>query len=205
MTRRYDVDWGTQRLTLAETGAIVDENTTVTNWSVGDPMPSVPKCIGTAAHAWWSCEDVEAAWSALRAHTTDVPAAGGLLTDDAGRLLCIHRIGHWDLPKGKLEAGEALEEAAAREVQEECGVPLPEVLSPFATTYHVYGPDEGLMKVTHWYQMAFPEGVQCGALVPQTEEGITEVRWAAPEEVEQLEPQAFGNIARLMAAWRASR
>ena len=40
---------------------------------------------------------------------------------------------------------------------------------------------------------------------PQTEEGITEVRWAAPEDVEQLEPQAFGNIARLMAAWRASR
>ena len=130
MTRRYDVDWGTQRLTLAETAAIVDENTTVTNWSVGDPMPPVQECIGTAAHAWGSCEDLEAAWSALRAHTTDVHAAGGLLTDEAGRLLCIHRIGHWDLPKGKLEAGEALEEAAAREVQEECGVPLPEVLSP---------------------------------------------------------------------------
>ena len=84
-------------------------------------MPSVPDSIGSAQHAWWVCDDLDAAWSALRAHTTDVPAAGGLLTNDQGELLCIHRLGHWDLPKGKLEPGEILEEAAAREVQEECG------------------------------------------------------------------------------------
>jgi len=205
MTRRYDVDWGKRRLTLAQNDSVVDEKATVTNWAIGDSMPTVPECIGDAEHAWWSCEDIEMAWSALREHTTDVPAAGGLLTDDKGRLLCIHRLGHWDLPKGKLEPGEALEEAAAREVREECGVPLPIVLGPFATTHHVYGPGNNLMKVTHWYRMAFPPLVQCTGLAPQTEEGITDARWASAEEVQSLEPDAFGNIARLMAAWRASR
>ena len=166
-------------------------------------MPAVPDCIANAHHAWWVCADVDAAWTALRAHTTDVPAAGGLLTNGHGELLCIHRLGHWDLPKGKLEPGEALEEAAAREVEEECGVPLPIVRAPFETTYHIYGPGEGLMKVTHWFRMVLPEGTGHIELVPLTEEGITEVRWASPSEVEKLEPQAFGNIARLMAAWRA--
>lgn len=204
MTRRYDVDWGERRLTLAQKGTVVDEKATLTNWSIGDPMPPIEEAIGEAQHALWVCEDLEAAWAAFKAHTTDVPAAGGLLTDEAGRLLCIHRLGHWDLPKGKLEPGEVLEEAAAREVHEECGVPLPEVLSPFAITHHVYGPGDRLMKVTHWYRMAFPAGVQPGELVPQTEEGITEVRWASPDEVAAMEPDAFGNIARLMAAWRAN-
>ncbi|MAC16881.1 MAG: hypothetical protein CMC97_01075, partial [Flavobacteriales bacterium] len=99
--------------------------------------------------------------------------------------------------------GEILEEAAAREVQEECGVPLPVVHAPFATTYHVYGPEEGLMKVTSWFRMTLPEGIDPVTLVPQSEEGITEVLWASRDQVAELEPDAFGNIARLMAAWRA--
>ena len=190
-------------MTLADPATVVDQKATLFTWG-GGAMHSVPVSIGSAQHAWWICNDVDAAWSALRAHTTDVPAAGGLLTNDEGELLCIHRLGHWDLPKGKLEPGEILEEAAAREVQEESGVPLPVVLSPFATTYHVYGPGEGLMKVTSWFRMALSPGTGSVELVPQTEEGITEVRWAGPEEVARLEPDAFGNIARLMAAWRAN-
>ena len=126
MTRRYDVDWGTQRLTLAETGSCGRKH-------------DGHKLVGRRPHATGSGvhRNRRPRLVVLRrcggrlvrpaAHTTDVPAAGGLLTDENGRLLCIHRIGHWDLPKGKLEAGEALEEAAAREVEEECGVPLPEV------------------------------------------------------------------------------
>ena len=51
------------------------------------------------------------------------------------------------------------------------------------------------MKVTHWYRMA-PAGVQPGELVPQIEEGITEVRWAYPDEGATMEPDAFGNIAQ---------
>ena len=203
MARRYDVDYGAQRLTLADSQCEPDPGATVRQWAPNQDMPSVPECIGNAAHAWWVCDQIEEAWTLLCAHTTDVHAAGGLLTHPNGSLLCIHRLGHWDLPKGKVEAGESLDEAAAREVHEECGIPMPLVGQPFAKTQHIYGPGDSLMKVTHWYSMTVKPGSENTALIPQTEEGITQVRWASKEEVKGMEPQAFGNIARLMALWRA--
>ena len=47
--------------------------------------------------------------------------------DDAGRVLLIERgtppgVGLWTVPGGKLEAGESLAEAVAREVREETGL-----------------------------------------------------------------------------------
>jgi ADP-ribose pyrophosphatase YjhB (NUDIX family) len=50
-----------------------------------------------------------------------VMAAGGLVENEHGEILLIYRKKHWDLPKGKLDAGETLEECAVREVEEETG------------------------------------------------------------------------------------
>jgi 8-oxo-dGTP pyrophosphatase MutT (NUDIX family) len=203
MARRYDVDFGERRLTLADSQVIPDASSTVFPHANGAVAP-IAFWTNRADHAWLSCADPSAAWKSLQRHTREVHAAGGLLTNEAGELLCIHRLGHWDLPKGKVEPGEDFPTAAAREVHEECGVPLPIVGRPFATTHHVYGPDDTLMKVTHWFRMRPSPGTMESRLQPQIEEGITEVRWASAEEVVQLEPLAFGNIARLMAAWRAN-
>ena len=49
-------------------------------------------------------------------------AAGGVVKDAEGHVLWIQRNGKWDLPKGKLERGESLEEAVIREVFEETGI-----------------------------------------------------------------------------------
>ena len=204
MARRYDVDFGKRRLTLADSQVLPDSSATVFHHD-GSPMDPAAQWLKTANHAWVVCPDLETAWASFNRHTEDIHAAGGLLTKADGALLCIHRLGHWDLPKGKVEAGEDLPTAAAREVNEECGVPLPIVGAPFATTYHIYGQAQQLMKVTHWYSMRPSPGTEDVALVPQTEEGITEVRWAQPAEVAALEKGAFGNIARLMSAWRASQ
>jgi 8-oxo-dGTP diphosphatase len=54
-------------------------------------------------------------------------AAGGVVLDGAGRVLLVRRgrppgKGDWTLPGGRVEAGEAVAEAAVREVREETGV-----------------------------------------------------------------------------------
>jgi 8-oxo-dGTP diphosphatase len=55
------------------------------------------------------------------------PAAGGVVFDDAGRVLLVEPHGHhagyvWTFPKGRLDPGESHEAAAVREVLEEAGV-----------------------------------------------------------------------------------
>lgn len=44
------------------------------------------------------------------------------LTLNTGKMLLIQRNGRWDLPKGKVEPGETLLQAALREVEEETGI-----------------------------------------------------------------------------------
>ena len=40
-----------------------------------------------------------------------VEAAGGVVSNKNGEILFIRRMGKWDLPKGKIEKGESLEQA----------------------------------------------------------------------------------------------
>jgi 8-oxo-dGTP diphosphatase len=57
-------------------------------------------------------------------------AVGAVITDEAGRVLLLRRNaddfmgGQWELPSGKVDAGERLDAALAREVNEETGLDL---------------------------------------------------------------------------------
>jgi 8-oxo-dGTP pyrophosphatase MutT (NUDIX family) len=51
-----------------------------------------------------------------------IKAGGGIVVNEQNEVLLIYRRGKWDLPKGKLDDGETIEECALREVKEETGL-----------------------------------------------------------------------------------
>jgi len=118
----------------------------------------------------------EEAFLELMACFPRIDAAGGVVWQQ-DRALFIYRHDRWDLPKGKIEPGEAPDVAALREVEEECGMQALELGDFIGFTYHIYRfKQEMVIKRTFWYTM---RSDYAGVLVPQTEEGITEVRWIA--------------------------
>jgi ADP-ribose pyrophosphatase YjhB (NUDIX family) len=91
---------------------------------------------------------------------TVIYAAGGLLwrQDGERRLLAVvhrPRYNDWSLPKGKLQAGEDMESAARRAVEEETGC-IPELVRPAGLLR--YGVEEGLKEVRFWHMRLVEEG-----------------------------------------------
>lgn len=108
-----------------------------------------------------------------------VQAGGGLVMNENGEALLIFRRGKWDLPKGKLDPGESLEQCAIREIKEETGLKEVSIKNKLGVTYHTY--DESghhILKETHWYFMDAKDGQ---ALKPQLVEQITKIEWVKPE------------------------
>lgn len=125
-----------------------------------------------------------------------VQAAGGLVENENGEWLLIHRRGKWDLPKGKLEKGEKLEKCAVREVEEETGLKKVKLAQPLCITWHTY--HEGtkfILKESHWFKMNVA-GKQ--SLVPQTEEDIHEVKWVKPSGIEEYLGLCFPSVTDVL-------
>jgi len=111
-------------------------------------------------------------------------------------LLMIFRNGKWDLPKGKLELNENIKECAIREVEEECGIAGLSIVNALQDTYHTYEINgEKILKRTYWFAMYSDFK---GNLVPQTEEGITQVDWVDKEQIVEKLNNSFGNIKELL-------
>ncbi|HMN04286.1 MAG TPA: NUDIX domain-containing protein [Flavobacteriales bacterium] len=146
---------------------------------------------------------VDELWQWFQDGFRAVEAAGGAVEDEAGRLLAIHRLGRWDLPKGKVEAGEALDVAAVREVQEECGLRQLEVVRHLCDTWHTYARQgEQHLKRTRWYLM---RGHAAEALVPQAEEDIDAVQWLDAAGVEAMWRDTYPSVRRVLSAWGQAR
>lgn len=142
-------------------------------------------------------EDLEALRKAVFKKFTLVQAAGGLVLDPSKAFLFIFRRGKWDLPKGKLDPGEPIDECALREVKEETGLKEVQLVEPLLFTYHTY--DENgrhILKETSWYLM---HASAKQTLTPQTEEQITEIKWVKPAEVESYLDNSFALIRDVIA------
>lgn len=108
-----------------------------------------------------------------------VQAAGGIVEQD-GQILMIYRLKKWDLPKGKRDNKEKIENTALREVEEECGIKV-QLKKKICNTYHTYKRNgKNILKKTFWFSM---ECLDDKNISPQVEENIEEVRWMTPNEV----------------------
>jgi 8-oxo-dGTP pyrophosphatase MutT (NUDIX family) len=125
-----------------------------------------------------------------------IVAAGGLVINEQGDILFILRRSKWDLPKGKLEAGESIETCAVREVEEETGVNPVSITKFLLTTYHTYHENgKHILKESHWYAMVCT-GTQ--EAVPQVAEDITEVRWVNKDGLHKVLANTFPLIVDVL-------
>ncbi|HEY2649514.1 MAG TPA: NUDIX domain-containing protein [Puia sp.] len=125
-------------------------------------------------------------------------AAGGLVENEMGEILFMFRRGKWDLPKGKLDPGETLEECALREVEEETGVGQLKLKKFLLQTLHEYEElGKVIQKKTHWFLMAT---TSLQSLVPQTEEDITDLRWINPSDFEIVLRNTYPAIVEVLRA-----
>ena len=135
-------------------------------------------------------------WEIFCADYSLIEAAGGLAYNTENQLLMIFRNGKWDLPKGKLEQNENIKECAIREVEEECGILGLSIVNVLQDTYHIYElKGEKILKRTYWFTMHTDFK---GSLVPQSEEGITEVVWVDKDQIAEKLNNSFGNIKELL-------
>lgn len=138
----------------------------------------------------------DALQQALSAMFTPLDAAGGVVYNEDGAILMIYRRGKWDLPKGKLDEGENIDECALREVREETGLQNLTLNEKITDTYHIYVQNqEQILKRTAWYKM---QGTIADALLPQKEENILEARWVAAADLAPIVVRTYEAIREVL-------
>lgn len=126
-----------------------------------------------------------------------ITAGGGLVYNRKQELLLIFRQGKWDLPKGKKDKGEEIEETAVREVQEECGLGEIELGDFIAKSYHTYFMDgQRVLKTTHWYEMKVKETSE---MEPQLEENITDLKFFPLSELNIETLDTYNSIRDILS------
>jgi 8-oxo-dGTP diphosphatase len=123
----------------------------------------------------------------------DPKVATGVLAERDGRLLLVRRnhepaMGRWSFPSGYVDAGEVVEDAAAREVREETGldVRLTRLLGVYSTA------GEQVIFVAYAGE-ALPGDAVAG-------EEAYEVGWFDPDALPEL---AFPHDPAIVEAWRS--
>ncbi|PUZ21733.1 NUDIX hydrolase [Chitinophaga parva] len=165
--------------------------------------PQVTSCIhdlqtGKFAATVLIDPNVDGLLETVKSHYTVLTAGGGLIVNTDGDVLLMFRRGKWDLPKGKLDPGETIEQCAIREVAEETGLLSITLEHKITETYHYYAhKDQPLLKHTVWFHMRFT-GTEL--TIPQIEEDIMDIQWIKPENVGKYMQYSYQNIRAVFAA-----
>ncbi len=106
--------------------------------------------------------------------TEILPAVSAIIFNEQGDVLLQRRkdTGKWCIISGHVEFGESIEQAIAREIQEELGVPssvkrlIGVYSSPAYTTY--YYPDRTVQYVVTYFEVELLEKVEAGLVNAET-------------------------------------
>jgi len=112
------------------------------------------------------------------------PGAGALIIED-GRMLLIRRgrgayVGHWAVPGGRQRRGEAMRQAAAREVREETGIEVE--VGDLVWAGDIMDP--GVPPAYHYTVVDFAATPIGGVL--KSGDDAAEARWVPLDEVRSL-------------------
>lgn len=117
--------------------------------------------------------------------------AGGLLEKDGKFLLVNARVGApkglWNIPAGRVDEGEVVEEAAVREVKEETGLDV--MIEGLVNVFHRMKnkvADKNIIRVN------FKMSIVGGELNPPKDE-INEARWFSLKEIKNMEDSMFAS------------
>jgi 8-oxo-dGTP pyrophosphatase MutT (NUDIX family) len=131
-----------------------------------------------------------------------IQAGGGVIMNERGSILFIFRRGKWDLPKGKLDPGETIEQCAIREVKEETSIKDLRILQHLCYTYHLYVERGDLyLKETVWYTMLSSDRF----IKPQESEGITKVEWGKREKLDYYTGNTYQTIVDIFDELKRQR
>jgi|SRR5688572_4478933 len=143
-------------------------------------------------------KDLEELKAAFFKKFTLIVAAGGFVLNEKDQVLMMFRRGKWDLPKGKLDKKETVEQGALRETEEETGLKNIRLISPLITTYHTY--HEGtryVLKQSNWFRMKV-SGEQ--NLIPQAEEQISKLEWVSQKDLTKYMENTFPSVNDVLKA-----
>jgi len=185
-------------LTSSESILDVDRLTEIQNYSCASCMSSAINKLqnGLCKALILQADDLDVMWGDFCSRYELIEAAGGVVVNSNAEVLWIRRNDKWDLTKGKVESGEKVENTAVREVEEECAVRGIDRGELLGVTYHTYSHKEKeILKKSYWYAMSCV-GEQ--DLIPQIEEGITEVIWADKHKHLTCMADTYTSIAELL-------
>jgi 8-oxo-dGTP pyrophosphatase MutT (NUDIX family) len=146
-------------------------------------------------------QDLNQIWNRFRNYFKQIQAAGGLVQNADGSFLFIRRLNVWDLPKGKTEKKESSQNAAIREVEEECGLTDLKIIRQLDSTFHIYRSPylpvkkNLVLKETKWFLMHY-SGDEIP--VPQLEEDIVEARWFALYELDDVMANTYLSLREFL-------
>ncbi len=142
-------------------------------------------------------------WDKFSADYRLKKAGGGLVVNSQKEVLFIFRANKWDLPKGRIENNEDIEETAIREVKEESGISYVTIDKFLTNTYHLYkskGKDR--LKKTHWYLMKTDSN---NYLAPLLKEGIKKAAFFDEETIRaKILKRTYVNIKTVYKLYKDS-